>query len=132
MDQFLAAALAVVMVVGTLGAAFQAYDIYSAVLSVRSALTVAELQVATDGGVSDRVRYLVARRMVADKRDLARVQIGGTPAGTPWGGEVTLTISYDHPYVLTRLLPGLRWVSYQGTFRIQKSLTTVSGKVAAG
>lgn len=132
MDHFLAMGLAVILIIGSLAAGLQAYDIYSAVVSVRSALTVAELQLSTDGGVSDRVMYLVSRRLQADKRDLGRVQVGGTPPGTPWGGEVTLTVVYEHPYLLTRVLPELRWVGYSGTFRVEKSLTTVSGKAAAG
>lgn len=132
MDQLLSMALAVIMLMSSFAATLQAYDIYAAVVSVRSSLAVAELQLATDGGVSDRVAYLVARRMETDHRDLDRLQITGTPPGTPWGGEVTLTVTYDHPYILTRLLPDLRWVDYRGTYRIQKSLTTISGKAASG
>ncbi len=132
MDQFISMALAALLLMGTFTAGLQAFDIYSAVVSVRAALTAAELQLATDGGVSPQVTFLVARRMADDRRPLEQVQVSGTPPGVPWGGQVTLTVTYDHPYVLTRLLPELKWISYRGTFRIQKSLTTISGVVPSG
>ena len=132
MDKLIAMALSVIVLMGGLTSGMQAYDIYSAAVSVRSALTAAELQLATDGGVSDRVGYLVAQRMADDKRDLNLVSVTGTPPGVPWGGQVTLTVTYDHPYMLTRMMPNFRWISYRGTFRVQKSITTISGVVPSG
>lgn len=132
MDQFISMTLAVILLISTFTVGLQAYDIYSAVVTVRSALTAAELELASDGGVSNDVAYIVARRMADDRRDLSRVQVTGTSPGVAWGGQVTLTVTYDHPYMLSRLLPDFQWVGYEGTFRIQKSLTTISGVVPSG
>lgn len=126
MDQYIASALSVLMIVGVLALGLEAYDVYAAVANVRGAISVAELQLASDGGVSPQVVQLVRQQLASDHVDLSRVQISGTPAGLPWGGQVTLTVDYDHPYKLVQMISGLKYLTENGNFHIHKSLTTVS------
>lgn len=126
MDQYIASALSVLMIVGVMAMGMEAYDVYAAVTTVRGAISVAELQLASDGGVSPQVIQLVQQQLTSDHVDLSRVQISGTPAGVPWGGQVMLSVDYDHPYKLVQMIPGLKYLTENGNFHIHKTLTTVS------
>lgn len=132
MSNYIAGTIAVLLIGVFLLLGLEVYSLLSAHHAVSAAAWAAEPALHEDGGLSPRVRQVVAANLAAAQLDPDRMQLTGTSPGAAPGELVYLEVRYPQPYRLLQPGRGPLLRNREGTALIRRRITTTSGAAGAG